>query len=386
MLPPRLCDDLCSLVQGEPRLTMLCRMTIAPTGDVVGAQLARAVIVSRRRLDYPTVQALLEHGQSTGDAEVDAMLREAAQLAELLRRKRFELGALDLDVPELRVRLDEHGHVVGFTREVSDDSHRLIEEMMLAANEQVARLLRERGLPAIYRVHEEPAADKWRDLVHTLREYGISVPPTPGRRETARIMELIRGHAEEERLKMLVLRAMMRARYAPRPLGHFGLAKSDYCHFTSPIRRYADLVVHRSVARLTDRRSSTPLPDAGRLQHLTDHLSDAERRSAAAELEATRLKLMAYLAEQAASPHPTAWDAVVCGVWAHGLAVELTELRLRGYVPAAALPRRAGWHYAGREWRNSQIALAEGAHLAVVPHAVEWESQSVEFAPADLYE
>ena len=381
MLPPRLSDDLCSLVQGEERLTMLCHMSISPEGVVRRARLARAVICSRLRLDYPRVQALLEQGASCGNAEVDAMLLEANKVAQLLRRKRFEAGALNLDMPELRVLTDAEGRTVGFTKEEGDASHSLIEECMLAANEQVARLLRERTLPGIYRVHEEPAADKWRELVHTLREGGVAVSAMPGRRELARVLESLSGHPEEQRLKVAVLRSMMRARYATRPLGHFGLAKGDYCHFTSPIRRYADLVVHRSVERMLG--SSAALLPPGRAEQLAEHLSETERVSAAAESEAVRLKLLQYLEAQASAAEPLRLHAVVCGLWAHGLALEAEELPLRGYLPASLMPRSEGWYYAGREWRNrAGVRWTEGSRLEVVPHAVDWDTLSVELRPA----
>ena len=383
MLPPRLCDDLCSLVQGEERPTMLCHICFSPEGAPLRARLARAVICSRRRLDYPAVLALLEQGVSTGDAEVDDMLREASRLAQLLRARRFAAGALNLDMPELRVLLDEAGHTVGFETEESDPSHQLVEEFMLAANEQVACLLRRRALPTLYRVHEEPAADKWADFAHTLRECGLSASTVPSRRELLRALEHISGHPEEPRLKVALLRSMMRARYAPKALGHFGLAKSDYCHFTSPIRRYADLVVHRGVLRLLGWPGApAPLP-AGQLERLADHLSDTERQSAAAEQEATKLKILQYMEEQVAAGEPRAWRAVVCGMWAHGLAVEVEELQLRGYVPAAVLPRREGWYYEpGRCWtQRGGLRLEEGACVWVTPQQVDWESLSVEFRP-----
>ena len=385
MLPPRLCDDLCSLVEGERRLTMLCCMQVSPEGEVRRARLARAVICSRRRLDYPTVLALLEQGRSTGDAEVDSMLQEASALAQLMRRKRFADGALNLDMPELRAVLDERGRTIGFEKEESDISHQLIEEFMLAANEQVAHIMRTRSLPTVYRVHEEPATDKWCDLAHTLREYGVAASTLPSRREFMRVLELISGHPEEQRLKVALLRSMMRARYAARPLGHFGLAKADYCHFTSPIRRYADLVVHRGVARMLHRESAPPLPSVGQLEHLADHLSETERQSAAAESEALKLKLLQYMEAQASAPEPKPWQGIVCGVWAHGLAVELDELQLRGYLAAARMPRREGWYYAGREWRSrAGERLAEGSRLWVAPCFVDWEMLSVEFMPVSV--
>lgn len=378
MLPPRLCDGLCSLVQGEDRLTVLCHMHLDAAGVVKKARLARAVICSRRRLDYPTVLALLEHGESTGDAEVDTMLREGSELAQLLRRRRFADGALNLDMPELRAVLDELGHTIGFEREQSDVSHQLIEEFMLAANEQVARLLHERELPTVYRVHEEPAPDKWADLAHTLREYGISASTLPSRRELVRVLELVAAHPDERRLKTLVLRSMMRARYTPRPLGHFGLAKGDYCHFTSPIRRYADLVVHRGVVRMLEKGGS-PLPSMGELERLADHLSDTERQSAAAESEALRMKLLQYLEQQVGQAQARPWQAIVTGVWAHGLAVELEELMLRGYVPATSLPVRRRWLCTGRAWCSpGGERLQEGSLIQVLPTAVDWETQTLD--------
>lgn len=383
MLPPRLCDDLCSLVQGEPRLTLLCHMRITEEGIVEHARLARTVICSRLRLTYPAVLALLESGQSVGDTEVDAMLQEASRLAQTLRKRRFAAGALNLDMPELRTLLDEHGRTVGFEKEESDISHQLVEEFMLAANEQVAHLLRTHELPTIYRVHEEPAADKWSNLAHTLREFGITASMLVSRRELVKVMERISEHPDEQRLKVLVLRSMMRARYSPQPLGHFGLAKGDYCHFTSPIRRYADLVVHRSVARLLSRQAPAPL-SAGNLARLADHLSTTERQSAAAEAEALRMKLLQYMDEQAHAPEPKPWLAFICATWAHGIAIELDELQLRGYIPSAYLPRRQGWGYTSRSWISPTGArLQEGAKLWVIPTQVDWDSQSIDFRPAE---
>lgn len=385
MLPPRLCDGLCSLVQGEDRLTLLCHMRLSLEGKPLHARLACAVICSRRRLTYAKALDLLERGVSTGDAEVDAMLREASHLAQLMRRRRMEAGALNLDMPELRVLLDAHGRPTGVETEESDISHQLIEEFMLAANEQVARLMRERALPTIYRVHEEPAADKWSDFAHTLREYGITASSIVSRKELVKVMESMATHPDEQQLKVALLRAMMRARYAPQPLGHFGLAKGDYCHFTSPIRRYADLIVHRGVHLLIEGAGhSRGLPHAGQMESLADHLSETERRSAAAESEALKLKLLQYLEIEASSETPTSWQAIVCGIWAHGLALDIPALQMRGYIPAALMPRSCGWFYhsGGRQWRSrSGRVLQEGATLLVVPSRVEWETLGVLFKP-----
>ena len=383
MLPPRLSDDLCSLVQGEDRLTVLCHMHIAPDGEVIRARVARAVIRSQRRLSYPAVLALLESSQSVGDEGVDAMLQEASHLAQALRRRRYAEGALDLDMPELRAVLDEQGRAVAFELEQSDSAHRLIEEFMLAANEQVARMLRARSIPTIYRVHEEPASDKWSDFAHTLREYGIPASTFVSRQELLKLMPLIEEHPDAPRLKLALLRSMMRARYDTKALGHFGLAKADYCHFTSPIRRYADLVTHRGVVRMLVGPAAAPsLPAVGELARLADHISDTERQSAAAEAEALRIKLLEYLEGIIAGPEPQPMQAIVCGVWAHGLAVEVDSLRLRGYVPADLMGRRGGWIFGSRQWRHvSGLVWEEGSLLCVTPHAVDWDTMSVEFRP-----
>lgn len=365
MLPPRLCDELCSLVQGEDRLTLLCLIRFSPEGVPLHTRLARAVICSRLRLTYAQALALLEESTSTGDSEADAMLREAAQLARILRRRRMEAGALNLDTPEIRLLLNAQGRVTGIEKEGNDAAHHLIEEFMLAANEQVARLLRERALPAIFRVHEEPAPDKWGNFVHTLRSFGISASPSLSRPELIKIMQGIDAHADASQLRVAMLRAMMRARYAPKPLGHFGLAKSDYCHFTSPIRRYADLIVHRGVHLLIDQAAHAKgLPSVGQLGSIAEHLSETERRSAAAEAEALQLKLLQFMEDEAASDSPTAWPAIVCGVWRHGSAIDIPDLRLRAFLPNVILP--------------------EGSSLLVIPRSVDWNSQTIHFDPSPM--
>ena len=381
MLPPSLSDHLCSLVQGEDRLTMLCHMCFSADGEVQHTRLARAVICSRKRLDYPSVLALLEQGSSTGDAEVDAMLLEAHKLAQLLSRKRIAAGAMELNLPELRAVLDASGRAVDFVREEGDAAHSLIAEFMLAANEQVARLLRRHDARSVYRTHEEPAPDKWQAMADTLREYGVCAAPQPSRLGMMQVLEGISGHPEEQRLQVIVLRAMMRAQYAAKPLGHFGLAKADYCHFTSPIRRYADLVVHRAVVRMLHLSGAAAAPSFGELETLAEHLSDTERQSAAAEMEGLRLKLLQYMEEQVCSPTPRRWLAIVTGVWERGIAVEVEELMLRGVVPSSRLPIGWYWRYSsgGGGWSCGEQLIAPGARLWVQPYSIDWQGQLVSF-------
>lgn len=382
MLPPALSEELCSLAQGKLRLTVLCLMQLDERGKVQDAQLRRAVICSKRRLAYPAVQRLITAGESVGDEEVDAMLLEAAGLAKILRRQRFSEGSLDIEVPELHILMDEEGRPIEVQKKVSDEAHSLVEEFMLLANEQVALFLRSHSLPAIYRVHEEPPEDKWRDFASTLHDYGISASPIPSRREVTKALQALRGHPDRESLQLALLRSMMRARYDTRPLGHFGLAKADYCHFTSPIRRYADLAVHRVLcAGLYPKDERKRMIPPGTLAHTAQHLSETERTSAAAENEAVRLGLLRYLELQSASDSPVRWHAVVCGVWTHGAVVDVPELLLRGYIPASSFTQ--GSRVSPYSRRGRRLMPPIGTHLDVVPVAVEWENQDVCFKPVD---
>ncbi len=384
MLPPRLCDELCSLREGEDRLTALCLLHISPQGKVFKTHFAHAVIRSRRRLDYATALSVLEGRAGTGDAEVDAMLHHGHQLAELLRRKRFEQGALELDMPELRVLVDEQGHPCGVETERSDISHQLIEEFMLAANEAVARALREHMLPAIYRVHEEPDPAKLHEFALTVKSYGIPCGSLNTKEELRRVMEALHGQKDEDILKFALLRSMMRARYSPSPLGHYGLAKGDYCHFTSPIRRYADLVVHRSFARLCG--SHGPQPRAAGLESLAEHLSETERNSAQAEQEAQRQLLADYLRRECESESPRTWRAVITACWPQGLAVTLPELQMKGSISGADLPEEGGTHWfyerhLGAWCSTDGRRLHPGCTLSVVPLRVDAEGGFVECRP-----
>ncbi len=390
MLPPRLCDELCSLREGEDRLTCLCLMRVDAKGKVKKAQFFRSVIRSRRRLDYAEALAVLEHRQSTGDAEVDAMLHEAHALAALLRRRRFESGALDLDMPEMRVLLDEHGKPTGLQVERSDIAHQLIEEFMLAANEAVAQALREKLLPAVYRVHEEPDPGKLHEFSLLAASYGIACGTLASREEmqsvTSAIRELEAGKenkaidaasaaAAAHTLKLALLRAMMRARYDTKPLGHYGLAKGDYCHFTSPIRRYADLVVHRAFTRLCGGKAKLAAPTT--LEEIARHISETERISATAEQEARQLKINEYVQQLCHCDPPPRWQAVITAAWSQGLAIEVPALQLKGFVPYTQFDRDTHWYYERHAacWSGTDARrLMSGGALTVSPLELDSET------------
>ena len=386
MLPPRLCDGICSLRQGEDRLTRLCLMQINRQGKVFKAEFRDAVICSRRRFSYPQVLDIIQGNGSCDDAEVDTMLHEAAKLAQLLRRKRFEAGALRLDMPEIRLVTDDHGAPVDVEVETGDEAHQLIEEFMLAANECVAHALNAHQIPTIYRVHEAPDPAKLSELAQELKAYGIKAGALNTREELNELMDKIEGHPDEQILKVQLLRAMMRARYSPQALGHYGLAKGDYCHFTSPIRRYADLVVHRAFSRLSGSAAS-PLPSPAVLNDIADHISETERISAAAENEAQQSMMSRFLELQCESENPRVWDAVVLACWPQGLAVEVPLLRVKGFVSGADLPQDTSWYFErhAERWTSTDArCLYPGAKLSVIPRRVDPATGFADFLPAPL--
>lgn len=383
MLPPRLCDGICSLRQGEDRLTRLCLMHINRQGKVFKCEFRDAVIRSRRRLTYPQVLNMLQQKATSGDAEVDSMLLEAHKLAALLRRKRFEAGALRLDMPEIRLITDDQGAPVDVEVESSDEAHQLVEEFMLVANECVAHALNAHSLPAIYRVHEAPDPARLSELAQELKIYGIKAGTLATREELNAVMDKIEGHPDADILKVQLLRAMMRARYSPDALGHYGLAKGDYCHFTSPIRRYADLIVHRAFSRLSG-TPSAPLPSPGTLAAIADHISETERNSAAAENEAQQSMMSRFLELQCESDSPRIWDAIVLACWPQGMAVEIPLLKVKGFVSAAELPQDRSWYFErhAERWTSTDArCLYPGARLRVIPQRVDTATGFADFLP-----
>ena len=389
MLPPKLCDDICSLRAGEDRLTRLCLMRINRKGEVFRAEFRNAVICSRSRLDYGTALAVIEGRGSTQDTEVDQAIKTAHKLATVLRKRRMKQGALNLEVPELNLILNHQGKVEDIVTERSDAAHQMIEEFMLAANEAVAHALTASMTPTIYRVHEEPDPAKLQTFADTARSYGIRVGALTSRDELVAITEQISGHEDEQILTTALLRAMMRARYATQALGHFGLAKSDYCHFTSPIRRYADLLVHRGFDRLVHGKHATvQLPPMGQMSTIAEHISETERNSAAAENEARQSKLAQFLADECTAESPRTWSGIITDAYPQGLAVEIPALQMKGFVGGDELETAYGarWFFERhtRRWSSTDGRfLLPGDTLQLIPCNVDLEARFIDFRPAE---
>ena len=382
MLPERLSNGVCSLNPQVDRLTHSVFIQFDKNGRMRGARFARAVIRSAKRLTYKEAYAILTDPPRD---QLGDRLHTAWKLAALLRRKRFEHGALDLDMPEVKVVVDRKGHPVRFERVENDESHQLIEEFMLAANEAVARELKNRGSPAIYRVHENPDAEKLTEFREFVLTHGIRVGDLTHRTEVQRLLESIRRTPEEHPLKIGLLKSLKRARYATTPLGHYGLAKSNYTHFTSPIRRYADLAVHRALA---DRNlSRKKAPTFSQLSSIADHVSASERNAAEAEMDAVKMKKLEFFEAQINARDPQIFDGVVIDVRNYGLLIELPQMLLTGLVHVSTLTddfyifSSTQRQFIGRQTRRR---FAVGDKLRVHVARVDQFKRQIDFAVADL--
>jgi ribonuclease R len=352
MLPLELSTDICSLRPEEERLVSSVLLEINPRGEVVWQEFVRGVIRSRERMTYTKVHELLE--VTPGKAGRFALMKE---LALILNRMRTKRGSIDFDLPEPLIEFDQFGQMTGVARSPRNIAHRIIEEFMLAANEAVAAELVERGHGGIYRIHETPDAKRVLEFEETASRFGHSlglgaVPvkrfmniqrTRDGRKlrkdivisdpqssvtsfHYQKLTSRIEGKPEERIVSYLMLRSLKQARYSHENLGHFALAAKNYTHFTSPIRRYPDLIVHRLLHGETY--------DEQQLKEIAEDTSFTERRAAEAERELVEWKKTKFMIDKVGED----FDALIISITKYGLFVELTELFIEGLVPIDSLP------------------------------------------------
>jgi ribonuclease R len=387
MLPERLSNGVCSLNPGVDRLTHSVFIDFDKHGAAKSARFAHSVIRSAHRLTYKQAYAILSAPPTDRLGE---RLHLAWELAALLRRKRFEHGALDLDFPEVKVSVDKDGRPVKLERVENDESHQLIEEFMLAANEAVARELKRRAIPTIYRIHENPDPEKLAEYREFVLSFNYRTGDLTHRAELQRLLASIRGNPEEQALKVALLKSLKRARYSPQPLGHYGLAKANYLHFTSPIRRYADLVVHRALVRDTAGARGRPArspyhPDMAQIASIAEHISVTERTAADAEIDATQIKKLEFFQRQLDARDPQIFRATIIDVRNYGLMVELPDALVTGLVHVSSLLDDFYLFDSARRQligRRSRKRFSVGDELSVFVVRVDAFKRQVDFAIA----
>ena len=280
MLPEIISNNLASLQPDRVRYTKTVFIEFTPDGIPIGAEVHNSAIKSVRRFTYQQVDDFLEHPsvwRADLSEEVFGLLDRMHKLAMILRRRRLDGGAIELSLPEVKIDLDKQGKVTGAHTVQHTESHQVIEEFMLAANEAVAELLHADKLNFLRRVHEPPSPQKLRTLTKFVREVGISCDSLESRYEIKRVIEASAGRPESYAIHYAILRSMSKAHYSPRVEKHYALNSEHYCHFTSPIRRYPDLTVHRMIDKIA--KGKRPADDHDKMVVMGDHCSDRERRA-----------------------------------------------------------------------------------------------------------
>jgi ribonuclease R len=334
MLPHALSSDVCSLREDEDRAAVSVFATLDERGKVRKARFERTMIRSRHKLAYEQAQEVLD-GTGSVAADADAALATLARLARGLRERREERGSLDFDLPEAKVILGSGGEPIDIQRVARLESHRLVEDFMLLANEIVATEAEKRRLPVLYRVHERPTEQKLESLREFLASQGQTLPKRSVHpRDLERVLERVRGRPEENLVNTVVLRSMQRARYDAESLGHFGLALEHYCHFTSPIRRYPDLVTHRVVVRALVEGKPVPESWGGEeLDRIAELSSAREQAAAEAERDSVELKKIEFMERHLGDR----FTGTIAGVVAFGFFVLLDDYFVEGLVHVNAL-------------------------------------------------
>ncbi len=341
MLPPRLSSGICSLKPQEDRLVFSVLMEVDGRGTVVKKRFAEGVLRSRARMTYTSVAKILverDPGERERYADLVPMFESMEELCLILSRNRTRRGAVDFDLPEAEIEFDKEGKVISVVQAERNIAHRIIEEYMLLANETVARRLSASSGPALYRVHEKPDTQKVEDFAEFALALGYRLESRDGEyrpQDFQKFVAQLEGKVEGRFLAYLMLRSFMQARYSEQNLGHFGLATREYTHFTSPIRRYPDLVEHRLLKQCLKPMPSSVWQDRmhERLPEIAQHTSARERIADDAEREMEKIKKVQFMAGKVGDE----FDAIVFSVTRQGFFVELLDHFVEGFVPAATL-------------------------------------------------
>ena len=385
MLPERLSNGICSLNPDVDRLCMVCDLALDGEGRALHADIYEAVMRSHARLTYTQVASALENSSAGELFDLVPDLQLAHELSKKLTQMRRERGSIDFDLPEAKIVLAEDGTVSEIVKRPRNDAHRLVEELMLAANEAVARFFDARGLPTVYRIHDQPDEEKLEAFAQLARTHGFELPEKPSAADLNELLHELEGRPQQKALNALLLRAMMQAQYSPDNIGHFGLAAPTYLHFTSPIRRYPDLMVHRLLKEHWARggvppRESERAEMEAFLAGVAAQCSDRERAAMKVERDIDAYYAAMFMQDKIDEEY----EAVVSGVTERGLYCELAEVFVEGMIPAEELGDSVELDEELHRLRvgNSGVSYGVGDTLRVRVAAADPVRRRITLAPA----
>ena len=390
MLPHRLSSDLCSLMPGQERFSMSVFMDIDSEGNVIRRRFMRSRIRSRVRLSYEDAQRIIENKPLEENTvsvfignsyeKIRPFLLQALELAKILRKKRQSRGSLDFDLPEPIIELQPTGEVLSVAPSVRLWSHRIIEEFMIKANETVAEFLEENEIPSIYRVHETPDRDKLKQFLRVV-EGILDIKFDEDVEITREFLQNIITKAEEMGhgtiVSYLLLRSMKRAKYSPNNVGHYGLASNSYLHFTSPIRRYPDLVVHRILKNVMDGKPKTSQEFVLKLEKIAIHSTKREEIAEKAEFDIIDFKKYGYMKEKVGD----VFEGFVTKVTPHGFFVEIEEYLTEGFVSVDVIDEYLEYDSARKILVGKNLTIKPGQRLKVQVVAVDKWLKKMELVP-----
>jgi ribonuclease R len=389
MLPPRLSSGICSLKPNEDRLVLSAIMEVDPKGKVVAKRFAEGVLHSRARMTYTSVAKILVDQDPKEKARYKELLplfETMEELCMILSKKRYHRGSVDFDLPEAEIQFDKNGKVISVVPSERNIAHRIIEEFMLLANECVAQLLAASDGLALYRVHEKPDPLKVEEFAIFALNLGYKLEKHDGEyrpKDFQKFILQLEGKIEQRFMAYLMLRSFMQARYSEKNLGHFGLATAEYTHFTSPIRRYPDLFVHRLLKNYLGKKASDAWTQRTleRLPEIALHTSTRERVANEAEREIEKIKKVQFMSDKIGEE----FEAIVFSVSKQGFFVELPDPYVEGFVPIGTLmDDYYGYHEKNRVWigerRHRRFQL--GSRVRVRLDSADTENARLTFSIA----
>jgi len=408
MLPHSLSSGICSLIEGEDRLVKTVAFRFSSDFQLLGFHLHEAVIRSDKRLTYE--QALLFLQKENLDEILQACpppsrysgnpglplakinrstlekihdsVRILGKVAASLRKQRMSNGSLELSSIEVKILVDDRGQPEKIYQNKDDESHQLIEEFMLLANQTIAKQAKKKRLPVVYRTHPDPDPESLEELRHFLALFGISCGDLSSRKEVQKMLSQINRSPISQVLRIKFLRSLQQACYRASPDGHYGLAMKDYLHFTSPIRRYADLIAHRAVEALLQKKSKqNTFPNW--IEGIAKKLSISERNSVDAERESVKDKLILYYKGDLDSKNPAKHEALITEIQRRGFFIELTDTLARGFVSIRSLPREFGYRLSSNGnsliGRNPKNKIKVGQKIKVQIYRINALDKQMDF-------